>query len=198
MKIFYFEQYSDEWWAIRDEKMTGSHAQAIGANGAGLKTYIRDDVMLYTYSKAEKVQYNNDVMERGLLLEPQAAMAYEFRTNITTKTVGFIVHNDYVGVSPDRFAGDDGLIEIKCPIDKTYFKLLLDGKIDSKYMWQMQMQMLVCDKKWCDYVVYNPNFKNDLFIKRVFPDEEKFKALERGFESGIKMINEIKVKMGAT
>ena len=64
------------------------------------------------------------------------------------------------------------------------------GKIESKYIWQMQMGMLVCKKKWCDYIAYNPNFREPLFVHRIFPDLEKYKKLEIGFETGKKLIKE--------
>lgn len=197
MIVHWMPQYSPEWWNIHAGKMGASHAQAIAANGAGLKSYIRDEIMGPLYSKAERQSYTSKAMERGLDLEPSAAMVYEFRTDIELKEVGFVEYNDFVGVSPDRFAGGDGLVEIKCPEDKAYFNLLLDEKIDSKYEWQIQMQLLVCDKSWCDYVVYNPSYEQNLFIKRVLPDKEKFDKLLKGFESGIKMMEEIKKKMEA-
>ncbi len=194
MDIFNFEQYSSEWWAIRQKKMTGSHAQAISANGAGLNTYITE-IMTEYYSSCRPERYTNKDMERGLELEPEAATRYAAETLSVVDTVGFVVYSDFIGVSPDRFVSDDGLAEIKCPNDKTYFKLLLDFKIEKKYLWQMQMQMLCCDRAWCDYVVYNPNFDEDILIERVYPDEDMVGKLQVGFESGENMIKEIEEKM---
>ena len=42
MQIHNLEQGSPEWFEIRKLKMTASNATPIGANGAGLKTYILD------------------------------------------------------------------------------------------------------------------------------------------------------------
>ena len=169
--------------------MTASHAQAIASNGKGLVTYIREK-MCSLYSTGEQDNYTNQAMDYGIEQEPIAKMIYEFETGNRVIDVGFSIYDEYVGCSPDGFVGD-GLIEIKCPTDKVYFNLLLDKKIDTKYEWQMQMQMLVCGKNWCDYVVYNPNFKQQLFIKRVLRDEKKMEKLILGFESGIKMMKEI-------
>ena len=187
------KQRSEEWFEIRKEKMTASHAQAIASNGKGLVTYIREK-MCSLYSSGEDIGYTNSAMENGIEQENVAKMLYEFETGHKVEDIGFVVYNEYVGCSPDGIVGD-GLIEIKCPTDKVYFNLLLDKKIDSKYEWQMQMQMLVCGKDWCDYVVYNPNFKQQLFIKRVLKDEKKIEKLEIGFESGIKMMKEIKKEL---
>jgi len=195
MKVYYDIQYSPFWWEIRKKRMTASHAQAIAANGAGLKTYILD-IMRPLYSNVPEEQYTNKTLERGLELEESAGMVYSFESGIDVKTVGFITSGEYVGASPDLLAGEDGLVEIKCPEDKTYFKYLCDGKIDTKYMWQMQMQMMVCERNWCDYMVYNPNFRNDYVITRVEPDKKRFESLKKGIKSGIKMIKDIEKMMG--
>ena len=193
MQIVNCEQGTDEWFALRKGRMTASNAQAIAANGKGLTTYITQ-IMQEVYSSAEPERYKSDAMLRGNELEASARFAYEVETNSQVEEIGFVIYNDYVGCSPDGLV-DDGLIEIKCPGDKVYFNYLLSGKIDTGYEWQMQMQMLVCEKTWCDYVVYNPNFENSLIIKRVEFDPEKAKKLIAGFESGIQQMNNIKQKL---
>lgn len=190
MEIYNFDQYSPEWWEIREKRMTASHAQAIGACGKGLYTYINKKISSY-FSNAEPVAYKNKAMERGNELEDSAATLYSFEHGIDVKKIGFACYSDYVGASPDRLADKDGLAEIKCPEDHVYFQLLMDSKIDSKYIWQMQMQMLVCEKKWCDYVVYNPNFDKSLFVERVFPDKEKVAKLKDGFVAGGLLIRKL-------
>lgn len=187
MKIYNFEQRSPEWDKIRELKLTGSNAQAIGNNGAGLITYVEKMVKEY-FSKEEIVKFRNKDMDRGNELEEDALTVYSFEKNIELKKVGFVLMNRFVGVSPDTFANKDGLAEAKAPNDVNYKKLLKTGKIDSKYIWQMQMQMLVCEKKWCDFIAYNPNFKKSLYVQRIFPNSEKYKKLEIGFETGIKLI----------
>jgi hypothetical protein len=78
-----------------------------------------------------------------------------------------------------------------------YFRYLLNGEseIDSKYLWQVQMNLLITGRKWWDFIVYNPNFKKTMCIFRITPDKEKFEALEKGFEIGIKKILEIQAKI---
>ena len=65
MKIYSFEQDSPEWWAVREKKLTASHAQAIGANGKGLKTYVRKFMSEY-FSAALVESYSNKNMAGGL------------------------------------------------------------------------------------------------------------------------------------
>ena len=190
------KQLSDEWWELREKRMTASHAQAISANGKGLETYI-EKIMQEYYSKAEPERFSNKHTDRGNDLEDQAGMVYSFEKNIDVKKVGFVAHNEYVGCSPDLFAGDDGLCELKALADKGHFALIIGGKPESKYIWQAQCQMLICEKKWCDLTHYNPNFKQNLLVYRILPDEKKFDKLRKGFAAGEKMIKEIEEKMEA-
>lgn len=190
MEIINCKQKSDEWFSLREKRVTASHAQAIGNCGRGLDSYIVEKMSAY-YSMNEPEQYINNDIARGNELEAEAATIYAFETGEKTKTVGFVIYNDYVGCSPDLFVEHDGLAEIKCPNDKTYFQLLLGAKIDTKYVWQMQMQMLCCDLKWCDFVVYNPNFTKNIIVKRIASDYEMQKKLMDGFciaEAKIKTI----------
>ena len=189
-------QLSDEWWELREKRMTASHAQAISACGAGLKTYI-EKIMQEYYSEAEPEHFSNKHTDRGNELENQAGMVYSFESDIAVKRVGFVTHNKYVGCSPDLLADDDGLCEIKCLADKGHFALIIGGKPESKYVWQAQCQMLICEKKWCDLTHYNPNFKQNLLVYRILRDGKKFNKLEKGFAAGEKMIKEIEEKMEA-
>jgi hypothetical protein len=55
-------------------------------------------------------------MERGLIVEAEAADWYEFDHDVTVQRVGFITDDDHtMGCSPDRLVGDEGLLEIKAP-----------------------------------------------------------------------------------
>lgn len=190
MEIYNFDQRSPEWEEVRKWKMTGSHGQEIGNHGKGLITYI-EKMIKKNFSKEVETKFKNKDMERGVELEDDALTAYSFEKNIEIKKVGFVVMNRYVGVSPDAFCNKDGMAEAKAPNDDNYLKLIKYKKIESKYIWQMNMQMLVCKKKWCDYVAYNPNFKKPLYIERILPDPEKYKQLEIGFKTGERLIKEL-------
>ena len=191
MKIHNFEQRTDEWYAIRKGKMTASNAETIIANGKGLETYIYN-LMAEYYSSAEKENYINADMQRGIDLEPEARLEFEFYTDLDVQEVGFIEYNEFIGVSPDGLVGDDGLIEIKCPNDSIYFKLLLSNNIKPEYIAQMQMQMYVTNRQYCYFVSYNPNFEKSLYIKKINRDEEMIEKLKKGLERGTELIKEIK------
>lgn len=188
MKIYKdINQGSPEWFEIRVGKVTASHAQAIGNNGKGLDTYLLG-VVSEMFSSAQKEQYSNEHTERGNELEPLARSMYELQENVEVEEIGFAEYNDFVGCSPDGLVGDDGMIEIKCPDDKTYFNLLMNENIDSSYIWQCQMNLLILEKKWCDLIFYNPNFEKSMKIFRLKPDKEMFSRLKEGFAKAEKEI----------
>jgi len=181
-------QGTPEWHEIRVGKMSASHADAIGNCGKGLETYVKQIVRGMFI---EPKHITNKDIERGNELEPLARLAYEFEHGVQVEEVGFVTHNDFVGCSPDGLVGSDGLTEYKARNDEIHFNLLIDGKVDSKTIWQMNMQMLICNRKWCDFVSYNPNFKKSFFEKRFYPDMKKFQALTIGFGIGEQKIKEL-------
>jgi len=189
-------QGSDEWLEDRKGKLTASNAQAISANGKGLETYVY--TLLSEKYSSNNEKYTNEDMERGNELEAMARKLYELEKDVEIKEVGFIEMDEFSGASPDGLIGEDGLVEIKSPNDKNHFFIVSTEKIETKYIWQMQMQMLVTDRKWCDFVSFNPNFEKDLVIIRVERDEKKIEKLKIGIEVGKELITKITKQYGKT
>lgn len=192
MQIINTEQGSPEWLELRKLKLTASHAQAIAAQGKGLDTYCLEVVAGFL-SKGLFNHYINNDMERGKELEDDARVLYRLQTGNKVEQVGFVLVNEYIGCSPDGLVDDDGLIEIKCKNDKNHLTQIIDAElgIETNYIWQMQMQMLVCNRNWCDFVCYNPNFEKSLLVYRVLKDETKQEKLKVGLDLGVKKIKEI-------
>jgi hypothetical protein len=58
--------------------------------------------------------YNSPAMERGLIVEAEAADWYEFDQDVTVQTIGFITDDEQtMGCSPDRLVGDAGLAQLR-------------------------------------------------------------------------------------
>lgn len=197
MEILNLEQGTQEWFEARKLKMTALNATAIANCGSGLETYIYELCSEF-FSKAEKDHYSNDDIERGNILESEARSIYEFETGNSVKEVGFCLYDEFSGCSPDGLVNDDGLVEFKCKNDKNHLKQIIKGEkaIESSYMWQMQMQMLVTGRRWCDFVCYNPNFEKHTLIFRVNADDEKHAKIKEGLEKGKSIIKTIMSKMG--
>ena len=185
-------QRSDEWFEVKQGKMSASHSTAIGSGGAGLTTYIYE-VVAGMYSSGSDENYISADMQRGIDLEPEARVLYSLETGEGVDEVGFIEYNEYVGCSPDGLVRKTGGIEIKCPNNTKFFKLLVNGEkeIDTSYIWQIQMSLLITGRTWWDFVAYNQNFENNLVIIRIFPDEEKFEKIKAGFIKGEQMIKDL-------
>lgn len=192
MKVYNFEQRSPEWHEVRKLKMTASNAACIAEAGQGLKTYAKN--LCKEIFLKERKFFINENIQRGIDLEDKAIEMYSNQTGNIVRKVGFVEYNAFVGCSPDGFVTtnklEDGLAEAKCPSDDVHFNLLLTDKIDKKYLWQMQMQMLICGREWCDYIAYNENHIENLYIKRIYADKEMQNKLKKGFVVGEKLIKE--------
>lgn len=190
MKIYNCEQGTDEWYKCRLGKLTGSVAHTVYVQGKGLETLCLEKATeILTGIIPEN--YTNEAMQHGHEYETEARDIYELETGNKVVQVGFCEDNEYFGVSPDGLIGDDGLIEIKCPTDKTYTQYLIDMKIKPEYYAQMQAQMLVTKRGWCDYVVYNSHFEKPIIIQRVYADKEFMEKLGSGVVYGMRRIKEI-------
>lgn len=204
MQLHNIEQRTEAWFELRKaHPLTASNAQAIATGGKGLETLAWEAVTAkYRLTPAEG--YTNGHMERGVELEATAREFYEAITLQSVEEVGFVTNSKYplAGASPDGFAGD-GLVEIKCFDDTKFFRLYAQSKhsdfeVESKYMWQMQMQMLVTGRKWCDYVIFNENFETPIILQRVEKDEEKQAKIVEGLQKGLELLNKIEKDLHAS
>lgn len=182
-------QGSPEWLAVRLGKFGGTDAQAVATNGKGLETLCFQKVGEIITNRPSTT-YTNPDMERGNELEDTARSAYEIQAGNQVVQIGYVELSEYVGVSPDGLIGDDGLVEIKCPTDANFVRFMIEKKPDTKYVWQMQHQMYVTDRKWCDFVVFNDNL-NKMEVLRVDRDESMIEKLRIGLEQGVAKVQEI-------
>jgi len=122
-------------------------------------------------------------MQWGTDTEPQARAAYEFLMDVNVQTVGLAKHPTlaFTHASPDGLIGDDGTLEIKCPLTAQHIETLLTGTIAEKYNLQMQWQMCCTGRKWCDYFSFDPRMPPSMqtFCKRVMRDDTLIAELER-------------------
>lgn len=189
MKVYNFPQRSEEWYKIRRGVLTASDAATIAANGKGLETLCLHKA-LELVAQLDSDSYINEDIERGIELEHEARSLYELKTGQVVEEVGFIKESELVGCSPDGLVGEEGLTEYKCRNQLNHFKRLLGYKIDREHDLQMQMQLAITKRKWCDYVCYNRSFskQDQLVIERVYPDNKKIKLIREGLERGQNLI----------
>ena len=135
-------------------------------------------------------------MEWGTQTEPQARAAYEVATGNFVDQVAFIDHPTIAnfGCSPDGLVGDDGLIEIKCPNSATHWEYFKTKKPPQKYVTQMQTQMAVTRRNWCDFVSFDPRMpaRSQLLIVRIERDPHFVRDIE---EKVAEFLNEVAVEV---
>ena len=196
------EQRTDEWFAARLGKVTASRvADIVAKTKSGYSTsranYMAELVCERLTGK-QGDSFSNAAMVWGTNTEPMARAAYEALEGVLVEEVGFVSHPTIAmsGASPDGFVGEDGLVEIKCPNTATHIETLLDKEVPSKYVKQMQWQMACTDRKWCDFVSYDPRMPEEmqLFTVRVDRDDETIIELEREVE---KFLSELEDKIVA-
>lgn len=155
------EQRSEEWFAARLGKVTASKIADVmaktktgyGASRANYMNQLLDEII----TGQPTAGFTNAAMQRGIDTEPKARAAYELITGNQVVEVGFCDHPSIVqsGASPDGLVNDDGMLEIKCPNTSTHRNFLITGKMERRYVLQMQWQMACCDREWCDFVSFD-------------------------------------------
>lgn len=195
MIIHKCEQGSESWHEIKLGRFTGTRIKNLMStkSTASYQNTIAEVVAeILTHSKEEN--YVNEDMQRGIDLEPEAANYYNgIYESSELEEIGFCEpeesdYSDYTGVSPDRLVNSDGLVEIKCPKAKTHFNYIKSGKLPNEYKWQVQHQLFITGKKWCDFMSYYPGLKP--FIIRVFPDSEMHSKIIDELRLAIKTVKE--------
>jgi putative phage-type endonuclease len=126
--------------------------------------------------------YTNAAMQWGTETEPLARAAYESIADVLVDEVGYVQHPriERAGASPDGLVGLFGLLEIKCPNTATHIDTLITEQVPTKYITQMQWQMVCTGRAWCDFVSFDPRLPSGLqmFVKRVDFDAEYAATLE--------------------
>ena len=187
-------QGSQDWLGLRAGRFTATEASAIKTAGQGLETAAVEKAV-YRITGVVPETFETPAMRWGKEYEAQAREAYQKTIWQEVKTVGFCELNEYVGCSPDGLVGDDGLCEIKCKQEKGHLLTVIKDEIDPKHYWQMQFQMFVTGRDWCDYVCYNPFFVKPpyvkpLYVKRVERNEKDIAQLAIGLDKGCKLIEQ--------
>ena len=193
MKIYDCIQNSEEWYQVRLGKVTAScFSKAIaGGQGKTRKTYMIQ-LIAERLTQSEQEGFSSAVMVRGQEIEPYAREYYELLNDVSIREVGFVERNENIGASPDGFIGEDGLIEIKCPLSTTHIATILADKVPTTHKPQIQGQLWVCEREWCDFVSYDPRVRQrPFFCERIYRDEDYIKELHIKIQMFIDEMNQM-------
>ena len=180
------EQRSPEWYEARLGQVTASRvADIVAKTKTGYSTSRANymaELICERLTGMQGASYASAAMQWGTETEPMARAAYEAQVGSLVIETGFVPHGSIpmAGASPDGLIGDDGLVEVKCPITATHIDTLLGQSVPGRYVTQMQWQMACTGRKWCDFVSYDPRMpeKMQLFIKRIDRDTAAIAELE--------------------
>jgi putative phage-type endonuclease len=180
-------QRDADWYAARLGKATASRFKdAIAALKSGAPAQAQRDylteLVVERLTQQPIQRFQNAAMTWGTEQEPAARAAYERITGRIVEETGFVAHDTLMaGCSPDGLVDWDGLIEIKCPWGTAnHIETLLNG-MPAEHMPQVQGQMWITGREWCDFVSYDPRMPAELqlHVQRIQRDEAFIADLER-------------------
>ena len=166
-----------KWHLYREGRLTASK----------IFHFLRgDNKALNAHLSLYPVKFTSKATNHGIKYEPVAVLKYIEDYNITeeVKECGLFIYekHPFIAGSPDRLLGEDGIVEVKCPYkarkyevspaNQCYLLKSSDGGLkmnkEHQYYYQVQGQLLVTGRFFCDFVVYT--FKSCVRV-RVYRDE---------------------------
>ena len=170
MNFINCEQGTDEWFAARLGVLTASQVAKV-VTSTGKKSTSAGELMLKLnteYLMGERLETHTSAdMQRGNELEPVARGCYELITGHDVTEVGFIkpttrgdMLNEWCGISPDGviYGNKAHGWETKCPRETTHLKYLLDNKLPTAYLPQVQYSLWVTGLERWDFMSYSERF----------------------------------------
>ena len=180
------KQHSDEWYTKRLGIPTASCFDKIlsptGRVSTQDKSYRR--VLLAEWVLGEPLDsYQNATMERGNEIEEEARDYFQFSQDVEVKEVGLVYHDEkkLVSCSPDGLIDESGL-EVKCPLPGTHIGYLIENKLPTAYISQVQGSMWVCEREKWQFLSYCPGLdpliiqvhRDNVWIKKFVPLLDQF------------------------
>ena len=186
-------QGSPEWNALRIGSIGGSSISKAVAGGQG-KTRIQlmYDLVGEILSGQKKEGYVSQDMLAGIENEAKARDLYSSIYDVEIEQIGLIKYSEFKHYSPDGLISPVGMAEIKYAIPSVFVETKATGKIATDRRRQMQYGMGVCNREWCDYIMYCPAVEktvDPLFVIHVQRDEKEIEWLNAECD---KFINDMK------
>ena len=132
----------------------------------------REEVLRWQ-AGAPRPKLGGQPIEFGKRHESSAIRAYARRTGNDVAATGLWTDASLkYGASPDglvvdRATGEAGLLEVKCLWSRRHKRQLAPlTKCPNRYFAQVQGQMEVCDREWCDLVLWVPHAVRILRVPR--------------------------------
>lgn len=157
MKKIDVSQKTDAWHHLRKGKITGTTLKALMGTPKARQDAVYE---LIGERLTVGVDDEENAMERGNRLEPEAIAMFELESGKKVERVGFCEDetDPMICNSPDGLIGETEAIEVKCMGAKNHVKLWLKNEIPDEYFWQVIQYFIVNEKLEKLYFVgYNPD-----------------------------------------
>ena len=168
------EQGSDEWINARLGIPTASQFKTLLMNGRGGAPSKTRATYMHKLAGEQFTGEPADNWEtyhtrRGRILEVDVRKWYEFQHDVEVVQTGFIRRDcpeiGPCGCSPDGLVGDDGLVEIKTAEPHIQLGLLQRLPNVKEHVAQIQGQLFIAAREWCDLIVYSPGMPKQLEVR---------------------------------
>lgn len=179
-------QGTEEWHAQRCGLLTASEIKLIITPTLKIASNAKERAHLWEIA-AQRISdyvepsYVSDSMLRGHDDEIEARAIYS-KHHAPVAEVGFVTNDRWgftLGCSPDGLVGDDGIIEAKSRCQKYQIQTICEhyetGAIPEDYVLQVQTELLVTERKWCDLISYSGGLP--MLVMRVLPDPKVQSAI---------------------
>lgn len=201
------EQGTAEWLQMRTGIVTGSRVADVMAKlkrkdgEAQCRQNYKAEIVCEILTGRAADHYVSKEMDWGMENEIFARNAYEVEV-APIEQVGFALHPRIAkfGASPDGLVGTDGLVEFKCPNTSTHIDYIIQGVVPAEYHWQMTAELACAERKWCDFVSFDPRLpkKLQLFVRRFEPDDARIAEMETEIVKFLVEVDEAIAKLNSS
>lgn len=199
MKELNYEQRSEEWFAARMGKLTGSKFPKLMPTPKQRKSW-NDTQLAILYEAATEIltgqreeTYQSPAMAWGTLWEDTAREQYSIVIEEEIRACGFFEYSEFIGSSPDGIYS--GVWEGKCPTSKKHLQYYLDPELLWKdYGWQLVGHMLCTGKRTGALTSYDPRFPAEKQLAVYIPEmdiEPLIKQLEERLSEAVDFVKKI-------
>ncbi len=186
-------QRTEAWKEQRLGKVTASKCKIWMSKGRKKDEEFGQTALTYLYGVLAEILTGSHhevfgvAIDWGEAEEGQAIERYIEKTGNQVRRIGYVEYqaDELFGGSPDGLIEPDGMLEVKCPFNPAnHVQTLITKDIyNEDHRMQIQANLLFTDRKWCDYVTYDPRiFDKDknINIVRINREEEVIdKIMER-------------------
>lgn len=183
--VIYVDQGTPEWFEARLGRATASRfgdiMSKIKTGESAQRKNYRAQLVSERLTGNKEDTFTSSAMVWGTETEPLARLRYSLKTGNNVEECGFFAHEELMaGASPDGLVEEDGTLEIKCPNTATHIETLRKQTVPYQYYWQVMGQLWMTNRKWCDFVSFDPRMPENaqFFTTRVYRDEGKIRELE--------------------